>query len=234
MIASKIGMIYFYFVSPGVVCHETGHALGCIITGAKIIEFVPFRPQRETLGYVAYRWTWGHPIWWNIAAVIISTGPIWFGSIVICGFTMLFPNNNIIIVLQDYFYQSSRFVGLDYYLCIFIASLKMLKSLFYVWRWTSPWLFIYIYGMFCVASEMQLSDIDIKGMWKGIVFIVIFFMLVNLIPFANNLIDYTISSMKPFLFIVQTILSLALLLDFFFLACLYILKIIFGRKNHAR
>ena len=38
-VSSRIGMIYYCLVAPGVVCHETGHALGCLLTGTKIAEF---------------------------------------------------------------------------------------------------------------------------------------------------------------------------------------------------
>ncbi len=50
--AGLLGRRYYYLVAPGVACHETGHALGCVLTGTKILEFVPFRPEGNTLGYV--------------------------------------------------------------------------------------------------------------------------------------------------------------------------------------
>lgn len=37
-----LGDAYWYFVAPGVACHETGHALGCLLTGTKITKSVPF------------------------------------------------------------------------------------------------------------------------------------------------------------------------------------------------
>ena len=55
MASSSIGMAYYYIVAPGVICHETGHALGCILTGTKIVKFVPFHPTRDgTLGYISH------------------------------------------------------------------------------------------------------------------------------------------------------------------------------------
>ncbi|MBP5786955.1 MAG: hypothetical protein J6Y19_03975, partial [Kiritimatiellae bacterium] len=49
-----LGRTYYGLVAPGVACHETGHALGCLLTGTKIYEFVPFRPEGNTLGYVSH------------------------------------------------------------------------------------------------------------------------------------------------------------------------------------
>ena len=51
----RFGGAYWYFVAPGVVCHETGHAVGCLLTGCKIREFVPFTKDGGTkLGYVVH------------------------------------------------------------------------------------------------------------------------------------------------------------------------------------
>lgn len=71
---------YFYFVAPGVMFHELGHALGCILTFTKVVEFAPFRIQGETLGYVQYVKSG------RLQAVrefIIATGPVWLGCLAI-------------------------------------------------------------------------------------------------------------------------------------------------------
>ena len=38
---SRFGEAYWCFVASGVAFHETGHAVGCLLTGCKILEFVP-------------------------------------------------------------------------------------------------------------------------------------------------------------------------------------------------
>lgn len=51
----RLCMAYYWIVAPGVACHETGHALGCVLTGTRITKFVPFRPSSDgTLGYVEH------------------------------------------------------------------------------------------------------------------------------------------------------------------------------------
>ncbi len=75
------GNFYYRVVSPGVVCHETGHALGCILTGTRIFEFVPFRPSGNELGHVTH--ATHKTLFGQIADFIIGTGPIWFGILMI-------------------------------------------------------------------------------------------------------------------------------------------------------
>ena len=86
---SRLGMAYWYLVSPGVACHETGHALGCLFTFCRITKFVPFRLGEDgTLGYVQHESKSG----WKgaVSNLVIATGPIWFGCIVIVALTRLF------------------------------------------------------------------------------------------------------------------------------------------------
>ena len=78
----KFGNSYYYFVAPGVMFHELGHALGCLLTMTKITRFVPFHPKGDRLGYVAY----AMPVGARFGAIrifIISTGPVWLGCFVI-------------------------------------------------------------------------------------------------------------------------------------------------------
>ena len=81
--AGWLGDTYWYIVSPGVACHETGHAVGCLISGCKIHEFVPFtRRYDDKLGYVTHERKRG--LWGGVASFIISSGPVWFGCLMIC------------------------------------------------------------------------------------------------------------------------------------------------------
>ena len=77
----RFGRAYVYFVAPGVVCHETGHALGCLLTGTRIVEFVPFRLSGNELGHVTHECR--KTFLGRIANFFIGTGPVWFGSLMI-------------------------------------------------------------------------------------------------------------------------------------------------------
>lgn len=58
--AGILGRVIFYLlILPGVVLHETAHYLACLLTGTKVLSFVPFSPQRSAggrlmLGYVQH------------------------------------------------------------------------------------------------------------------------------------------------------------------------------------
>ena len=81
------GRSYYYFVAPGVMFHELGHALGCVLTFTKVVEFAPFRMQGETLGYVRYVKSGRFQA---VREFIIATGPVWLGcaTIFALGFFM--------------------------------------------------------------------------------------------------------------------------------------------------
>ena len=55
-----LGRVAFYLlVLPGVILHEAAHYLACLLTGTRVLRFVPFWPQRSAsgrllLGYVRH------------------------------------------------------------------------------------------------------------------------------------------------------------------------------------
>ena len=60
-----LGNAYWYLVAPGVACHETGHAAGCLLTGCRIVKFVPFtRSDDKRLGYVLHDVD-GRELYWD-------------------------------------------------------------------------------------------------------------------------------------------------------------------------
>jgi hypothetical protein len=58
---SLLGRIAFHLlILPGVALHETAHYLACLLTGTKVLRFVPFWPHRRAsgrlfLGYVQHQ-----------------------------------------------------------------------------------------------------------------------------------------------------------------------------------
>jgi hypothetical protein len=90
--ASVLGRGYYYMVAPGVVCHETGHALGCLMTGTKILHFEPFKPNGDQLGHVVIERKHGSFLW-RAGEFLIGVGPIWFGCLMIWLITRLFAKS---------------------------------------------------------------------------------------------------------------------------------------------
>ncbi len=54
-----LGRVPFYLlVLPGVILHEVAHYLACLLTGTKVLRFVPFLPQRSASGRVVLGYVW--------------------------------------------------------------------------------------------------------------------------------------------------------------------------------
>ena len=223
-----LGKCYYYIVSPGVACHETGHALGCILTGTKIIEFVPFRPEGDTLGYVSYEARQG--VWPQIAQFFISTGPVWFGCGVIMLLSRLLAGPYFLPSFGDFAPKPGDPISVHLF-GVWKGAIWMLKSVFAPERWHS-WLFpILLYLMFCIASEITLSPPDLNGMWRGFAAIFGVFFAVNLVPFAANWLSKGVDIALPAVFIFQTILFFVLLADLIFLIVTRIIWGLFGKRQ---
>lgn len=223
LISDRLGLGYYYFVAPGVACHETGHALGCILTGTKIYEFVPFHPKPDgTLGYVSH----GSPGFGEAASFIISTGPVWFGCSVILILTMLFSGNAALANVGAYYGQVSEAGTFRYILSVFAAGLMMLRDSFCFWKWSSFWFVFYLYAVFCIASEITLSGADMVGMWRGALAIVIVWFVLNLIPYVGYAMNSAILAARPYLFFVQAVMIFVLLIDLCFLVLAKIVNVI--------
>lgn len=231
-VSSRIGMIYYYLVAPGVVCHESGHALGCILTGTKIAEFVPFRPSSDgTLGYVSHELPDGGSFLGNVAQFVISTGPVWFGSAMILGLSCLVGGAGLLPDMQSYFPDGTPPVTWKYVSNVFLAAFQMLRNAACVWNWRSPWIALYLYAVFCIASEITLSGPDLKGMWKGCAAIIVVLFGVNLLPCIGGWLNAGIVWAKPYLFLSQVVLAFVLLLDVLFFTVALALSRLINRRD---
>jgi hypothetical protein len=221
------GRSYFYFVAPGVMFHELGHALGCILTFTKVVEFAPFRIQGETLGYVRYVKSGRLQ---SVREFIIATGPIWLGCVAIFALGCFLEGKGFLPVYREVF--SIGEVGVVDYACgVFSSALAMFTSLIFNWNWTSPAYWLLLYLMFCVTSEITLSPPDLSGMWRGFFPIATFIILFNLIPgfniFAFKLTDW----LTPVVFLTHSILLFVLFVDIGFYLIFKMIVNLFGRRR---
>ncbi len=221
-----LGRKYCYLVSPGVACHETGHAMGCILTFTRIHEFVPFRIEGNRLGYVSHESRSGFS--GCIAEFLIATGPVWFGSMVLVLLSWLFAGSGVLPQMGRT-YADSGFVG--YSLDVFSEGASMFFGVFAGGAWKS-WLFpIYLYLSFCVASEVALSGVDLKGMWGGAAWIALAFLAVNLVPAAGSYVSRGVEWLMPYLFVAHATIAFALMLDICFCLLVMVLGRIFRRRR---
>lgn len=223
--AGRIGRVYYWIVAPGVICHETGHALGCLMTGTRIVKFVPFKPSSDgTLGYVSHELPDGGSFLGNVCQFVISTGPVWFGSAVIMALSCWFGGIGILPDFAAYFPENTPPLTIRYFSGLFSAVLDMGGNVVRLSNWRTPWIALYLYAVFCVASEITLSGPDLKGMWKGAAVLVVVLFIVNLIPLAGEWVNRGIVWMKPHLFVVQVVLGFSLLLDLVFYGVVWVLS----------
>lgn len=195
---SIFGKWYWYLVAPGVVCHEAGHALGCLLTGTKLVKMVPFSPEEDgTLGFVSHERRKGVLGGW--ANFVIATGPLWFGGIVIALLTSIFSGHVQVASYKGYF--SDGFVPdvVTYGIgmakaavnaCAAIAGGVYMDLLFALW----------LYLSFCIASEIGLSKVDILHMKHGLGWLLCLFLLLNVFPVVGQGVSALIYVLLPWIF----------------------------------
>jgi hypothetical protein len=226
--AGWLGDRYYRLVAPGVACHETGHALGCIVTGTRILEFVPFRPEGNRLGYVSHEGRAG--FFGQIAEFVIGTGPVWFGSAVILILARLLAGPDFLPsfdALMPYRGES----GPAYLRGVWSGAEWMALTVFSPGRWTTPLFPVFLYLMFCVASEITLSPVDIASAWRGFVSLAALLGLLNFVPFVSDALAAAVDSLRPALFVLHSILLFVLFVDAAFLAAVRLVRPVFRRRR---
>lgn len=224
--AGWLGKRYYYLVAPGVACHEAGHALGCVLTGTRIAEFVPFRLQGDTLGYVTHEGRTG--FFGQIAEFLIGTGPVWFGSAIILLLARQLTGPEFLPSFEALAPYPGE-PGGGYLRGMWSGAETMLLATLSPGRWTTPFFPLFLYLMFCVASEITLSPPDIRGAWKGFVSLAALLGLLNLVPFVSYAIAAVVSSLRPALFSLHAILLFVLMADLVFLFALRAVRSVWNR-----
>lgn len=129
---------YIYLTAPGVMIHEIGHAVFCLIFRHNIVEMKLFSPEEDgTLGYVNHSYN-PNSFYQRIGNFFIGTGPIWFGVAVLCLISWLLLPNEM---------QISDFISLNFW-----------------GRWQS---YIWLYLALTISSHITLSPPDLAGSVDG-------------------------------------------------------------------
>ena len=182
---------YIYLTCPGVMVHEIGHALFCVIFRHKIVEMKLYSPEADgTLGYVNHSYN-PKSIYQRIGNFFIGTGPIWFGIAVLCFVSwLLLPNE---MNIGNLF--SANFWG----------------------RWQS---YVWLYFALTIASHITLSPPDLAGSVDGGIAILIMALLCFLLfgwcgEWENAVIDFfkqlVISSVSFFSFFIVLLLIFSII-----------------------
>ncbi len=175
----------------GTPIHELSHALMCIIFGHKIVEMKLYQPNSEdgTLGYVSHTFN-ERNIYHQIGNFFIGVAPILCGSgvlyllmylLVPSVFTEVTEELQFIGLLSTDFLDISTYAGyLDLFLQV-IADIFDFTNVGNVFWW------IFIVLALMIASHMELSTADIKGAFKGFLFMVGVLLIADIVLYFVSL-----------------------------------------------
>jgi hypothetical protein len=171
----------------GTPIHELGHMFFCLIFGHRVDEFRLYKLNNGdgTLGYVNHSYDPAN-IYHRIGNFFIGVGPIIFGAMVLYALLyFLVPNRQ---VLLEGIHSHSQFIiaGIrgEYSKApgAFLDTIRFTTANLFTSASLSDYRFwIFLYLAMCISSHMELSPPDIKGAWKGLISLVLFFLLLNLI-----------------------------------------------------
>jgi hypothetical protein len=172
---------YTWLTAPGVMIHELGHAFFCILFGHRIVRMRLFSPQADgSLGSVEHAFN-PKSTYQKIGNFFIGTGPIWFGTAVVCLLTwclLSYSGGNAAIPVHTRFDGSTLATIVPQ---IGVTIWQLFLSLFrpaVISTWPF-WLFAYL--IFCIGSHITLSPPDIRGAAQGFISLVSFVFLFNLL-----------------------------------------------------
>lgn len=184
-VGQKMDIIFTGWI--GTPVHELGHAVFCILFRHKIVEMKLYSPNAEdgTLGYVNHSYN-PNSTYQKIGNFFIGVGPIIFGALVLyAAFYYLVPNMSE--VFSNIEAQSQTLVkGVRGEYSGVLAAMwgttkGTLSSLFKAQNFSDFKFWIFLYLAICVSSHMQLSPPDIKGAKGGLISLIVFFLIINLI-----------------------------------------------------
>lgn len=214
-----LGMGYYYLVMPGVVCHECGHALGCLLTGHAIVEFAPFKPHGDVLGYVV--WSPGEITFKTlIDGFVIGTGPLWLGCLAVWLLSLPLLKTRLGSASEIGSSPDLPGSGPGYWANVAKAAAGMLKALLGNWNPRSPLNLAITYLLICVVSEMPPSLPDMKSGFPGLLLLIALFGALNLVPALGRRIDKATIKLQPAYFAVQSVVFFVLLIDLVVFVCL--------------
>ena len=218
---SRFGRAYVYFVAPGVVSHETGHALGCLLTGTRIVEFVPFRLSGNELGHVTHECR--KTFLGRIADFFIGTGPVWFGCLMIFLLARLLGGRCLLEGLESLSPPPGGSI-LGYCFSVLNGAAWMFKSVFSPSNWGSILFPLCFYLIFCIASEITLSPPDLQSTWRGFASLLALIFILNFIPVVSAWFCLLVDSMIPSLYVLHSLLVFVLLFDLILLLAVWLIS----------
>ena len=195
---------FIYSTAPGVVIHECGHLVFCLLFLHDVRHVSFFSPSEDgTLGYVSYQYN-PQNIYQRIGLFFTGTGPIWFGLLVLFFLSkLLLPGTVFEPGLSDWGMVRELFN------CIFSISF-----------WCSFKHWIWFYLSLSIALHINLSAPDIASAWQGLITIIltvfILFILLGWIApfrqFVSEMVFNYVRWMSPVFFIIIMVSAISFLI----------------------
>ena len=160
-----MGKIFVCLTAPGIIIHELGHVVFCLIFGHKILHVKWFSPDNEgRLGYVDHSYN-PKNYYHRTGNFFIGTGPVWFGVLV--------------IFLLSWILLPSGMIGGS-------SELKMMLinffgGLFHKNFWCSWKTLLWFYFCFSIMSHITLSKADLEGAKDGVLLFLVANFLISFI-----------------------------------------------------
>lgn len=180
LIRSVIRKQYRYFVAPGVIVHELSHALGCMATGAQILE-INF--WKKTGGHVKHY----QPKIPIIGEAVIALAPIW-GT-----FLLLFILTSIMMPGVIQLFDETGF-----------SATSLVRSI----DWASWQVWLYFYLVTSLLATIAPSKTDLRYAVASLIAIAAVIVLLSFIPAVPALLLDWFALLKPFAIFTVVLLGL--------------------------
>jgi hypothetical protein len=179
---------YALFSFLGTIIHELGHAFFNLIFGHKILnmKLTNRDPSLGTTAHVAYSYN-PRNLYQRIGVFFSAIGPILFGTLIIYLLALLLLGPDEFTSLRNVqsnadMFRSVKGVG-DLLGGIAGGAWESLAKIFSAGNLGNWRLWVFLYLVFSIGSNISLSPADLKGAATGFITLVTLVLLLNLITF---------------------------------------------------
>lgn len=173
----------------GTPIHELSHAITALIFGHKIINIKLFqRPDRDgVMGYVNHTYN-AKNIYHQVGNFFIGIAPIFGGLLVIMVLMgLLLPQvleSFLTVVTQGIAVETLSVTSFN---GIFTAYLDLLKLVFAGENFHNIGFYLFLFLAICISAHISLSPADIKGAFKGLIFIFLILLILNAFGLSQSI-----------------------------------------------
>lgn len=169
----------------GTPVHELSHAFFCVIFMHRITALKLYRPNSSdgSLGYVTHSYN-KNSYYQRIGNLFIGAGPVIFGAAVLYAVMYyLLPNQKPVtdIIASSGLRINNIKDVMGQWDTIYASAYAMIQQIFNPSNFDDIAFWIFVYISVSIASHMELSPADIRGMLRGLVTLVILLLVINLV-----------------------------------------------------